>query len=414
MAAESLARRAFPRQPQLWRVWSRGTRRIDAAVLGRTVGGYLLRADRARARRALLLRDEPLARLVAALRVLTDPNILSSAVPALMPIAVSLQAGFMEECLFRAVPLALGALIGARFGRAHDRDRRRVRAAGAGLRRGARQLPRLSCVFAAGRARRAVDALGGDLPALRPAADDPAARALRPCRCSRSRCSSSTRREPGHSALLVFAAGLVPLGDRCVAARERGQMGRVARQRCGTARGCLRRRRSARRAAALDHRLAHPGLRAERAAVCRCSRASPPGWRLHADAAPTSLRLRSIVRPPNPRGSRGTRGARRDLGPEWRRFSAVRHRERRRAVDAASIRVARSGRRTPIARSSAATLAPPLWEVRYRHVRRRRRGTREEWRVTIEPDGKVRQDPAIPTRGAARCAPFQGRGARAR
>ena len=49
--------------------------------------------------------------------VLTDPNILSSAIPALMPIAVSLQAGFMEECLFRAVPLALGALIGAHFGR---------------------------------------------------------------------------------------------------------------------------------------------------------------------------------------------------------------------------------------------------------------------------------------------------------
>ena len=47
---------------------------------------------------------------------LTDPNILSSLVPALTPISISLQAGFMEECVFRAVPLALGALIGARYG----------------------------------------------------------------------------------------------------------------------------------------------------------------------------------------------------------------------------------------------------------------------------------------------------------
>jgi hypothetical protein len=116
MAAESLTRRAFPRQPQLWRVWSRegGASR---AVLGRTVGGYLF---------------VPLELALVAIfyyatnrwlgwwqpsEMLTDPDILSSAVPALMPVAVSLQAGFMEECLFRAVPLALGALIGARFGR---------------------------------------------------------------------------------------------------------------------------------------------------------------------------------------------------------------------------------------------------------------------------------------------------------
>ncbi|MEO6566093.1 MAG: CPBP family intramembrane glutamic endopeptidase, partial [Casimicrobiaceae bacterium] len=47
---------------------------------------------------------------------LTDPNILAAAVPALLPIAMSLQAGFMEECLVRAIPLALGALVGAHFG----------------------------------------------------------------------------------------------------------------------------------------------------------------------------------------------------------------------------------------------------------------------------------------------------------
>ncbi|MCE2494923.1 MAG: CPBP family intramembrane metalloprotease, partial [Alphaproteobacteria bacterium] len=35
----------------------------------------------------------------------------------LNPLAISLQAGFWEECLFRAVPLAGAALLGERFGR---------------------------------------------------------------------------------------------------------------------------------------------------------------------------------------------------------------------------------------------------------------------------------------------------------
>ena len=47
------------------------------------------------------------------------------------------------------------------------RNRHRVRVAGAGVRRRARQLPGLSVVFAAGRVDRAVDDLGADLSALR-------------------------------------------------------------------------------------------------------------------------------------------------------------------------------------------------------------------------------------------------------
>src|ERR1700694_2685132 len=47
---------------------------------------------------------------------LTDPNVLGSALPALAPIGMALQAGFMEECLVRAVPLSSVALIGRRFG----------------------------------------------------------------------------------------------------------------------------------------------------------------------------------------------------------------------------------------------------------------------------------------------------------
>src|SRR5712692_5585490 len=41
MAAESLTRRAFPNQPQFWRIWSRKAG-SSPAVLGRTAAGYLL------------------------------------------------------------------------------------------------------------------------------------------------------------------------------------------------------------------------------------------------------------------------------------------------------------------------------------------------------------------------------------
>ena len=48
---------------------------------------------------------------------LLHPDVLASYVPWLSAIANSLQAGFWEECLFRAVPLAGAALIGDRFGK---------------------------------------------------------------------------------------------------------------------------------------------------------------------------------------------------------------------------------------------------------------------------------------------------------
>lgn len=105
MAAEGLGRMAFPQQIQFWKIWS-----TDAAtskqVLGQTLAGYLF------------------AILILALDVfyyvtttthfgwwspagsLSDPNILANYFPWLDSIAISLQAGFWEETLFRAVPIA--------------------------------------------------------------------------------------------------------------------------------------------------------------------------------------------------------------------------------------------------------------------------------------------------------------------
>ena len=116
MAAEGLTRRAFPDHPQLWRLWSReagGT----VEVLGRTAGGYLFVPLELALIAVFYFATNRWLGWWQPSESLTDPNILASLVPALTPIAVSLQAGFMEECVFRAVPLALGALIGARYGR---------------------------------------------------------------------------------------------------------------------------------------------------------------------------------------------------------------------------------------------------------------------------------------------------------
>ena len=115
MAAESLTRRAFPHHPQLWRLWSRDAAPTPA-IVGRTLGGYLFVPLELALVATFYYATNRWLGWWQPSEVLTDPNILGSAIPALTPIAISLQAGFMEECVFRAIPLSLGALIGGRYG----------------------------------------------------------------------------------------------------------------------------------------------------------------------------------------------------------------------------------------------------------------------------------------------------------
>jgi len=115
MAAESLARRAFPHHPQLWRAWS-ADGGASRQIVGRTLGGYLFVPLELALIAGFYYATNRWLGWWQPSEVLTDPNVLGSAVPALPPIANSLQAGMLEECAFRAIPLSLGALIGARFG----------------------------------------------------------------------------------------------------------------------------------------------------------------------------------------------------------------------------------------------------------------------------------------------------------
>ena len=114
-AAEGLGRCAFPNHPQLWRMWSR-----DAAgsrsVVGRTLGGTLLTGIEFGYIIGFYAIATKLWHWWTPAEALVDPNILASTVPWLSAVAPSLHAGFWEEALFRAVPLAGAALIGDRLG----------------------------------------------------------------------------------------------------------------------------------------------------------------------------------------------------------------------------------------------------------------------------------------------------------
>ncbi|MEW5978357.1 MAG: CPBP family intramembrane glutamic endopeptidase [Acidobacteriota bacterium] len=116
MAAESLTRKAFPKMPQMWRLWSREAA-SSREVLGRTLGGYLIVGfDFGFVVAVYFLTTRYLGWWTPS-DVLFHPDVLATYAPWLSPVALSLRAGFWEECLFRAVPLAGAAVLGQRFGK---------------------------------------------------------------------------------------------------------------------------------------------------------------------------------------------------------------------------------------------------------------------------------------------------------
>ncbi len=115
MVAEGLTRRAFGHHIRLWKIWSKPVASTPA-VAGRTAAGYLLVAVFFAYEVGLYFVSSRMLGWWSPSTALFDPDILASYFPWLSSIAVSLQAGFWEECLFRAVPIAGAALIGERLG----------------------------------------------------------------------------------------------------------------------------------------------------------------------------------------------------------------------------------------------------------------------------------------------------------
>jgi hypothetical protein len=116
MTAEGLTRRAFGHQPQLWSLLQSDVA-ASYAIFGRTFGGYLLVGFNCAFVIAFYFFSSRCLGWWSPSEMLFDPNILATYVPWFSPIAQSLNAGFMEECLFRAIPLAGAALIGDYFGK---------------------------------------------------------------------------------------------------------------------------------------------------------------------------------------------------------------------------------------------------------------------------------------------------------
>jgi hypothetical protein len=116
MAAETLSRRAFPQHVQLWKVWSPPAS-SSKTILGQTMAGYLLVAPFFAYEIVLYFFAQGKLGWWTPSDTLANPNMFANYVPSLSAIAQAAQAGFWEECLFRAAPLATAALIGNKFGK---------------------------------------------------------------------------------------------------------------------------------------------------------------------------------------------------------------------------------------------------------------------------------------------------------
>jgi hypothetical protein len=115
IAAETLTRRAFGHHPQLWRSWGR-EEGASFQILGRTVSGYLLVSVFFAYDVVLYVVMTRVFGWWSPAEALVHPDVLATYAPWLSAIANSFQAGFWEEALFRAVPIAGAALIGERLG----------------------------------------------------------------------------------------------------------------------------------------------------------------------------------------------------------------------------------------------------------------------------------------------------------
>lgn len=114
--AEALTRKAFGHHIQFWRILTTPLAG-SLPVLGRVMGGFLMSTVDL----ALLTLTYIIARSYFGWWMpsdpMVDPNILASYFPWVSAAARSMYAGFWEELVFRAVPLAGAALIGDRFGK---------------------------------------------------------------------------------------------------------------------------------------------------------------------------------------------------------------------------------------------------------------------------------------------------------
>ena len=115
MVAEGLTRRAFPSHPQFWKLAVPGAA-ASTPILGRVLVAYLLTPFWLVFTLLFSLYSTKSLGWWMPLETTFDPDALTQWVPWFAPFSQALQAGFLEEILFRALPLAGAAILGERFG----------------------------------------------------------------------------------------------------------------------------------------------------------------------------------------------------------------------------------------------------------------------------------------------------------
>ncbi len=116
MAAESLTRKAFPNHINFWKLWSRGVA-SSKQLLGITFAAFLLVAYELSYLTGTYYFTNNVLGWWYPSSALFNPNVIAEYFPWLTAFAISLQAAFWEEALFRAIPIAGAVLIGQRYGR---------------------------------------------------------------------------------------------------------------------------------------------------------------------------------------------------------------------------------------------------------------------------------------------------------
>jgi MFS family permease/membrane protease YdiL (CAAX protease family) len=116
MVAESLSRKAFPHHAQFWKLW-RKEPASTPHVWGLTLGGYLWVPLTLAYVIGFYWVTSHFFGWWSPSDVLFQPDLLATYFPWLTSIAISLHAGFWEETLFRAIPLAGAVLLGRRYGK---------------------------------------------------------------------------------------------------------------------------------------------------------------------------------------------------------------------------------------------------------------------------------------------------------
>lgn len=114
MVAEGVTRQALPKQVRFWNLMDRDVTPTKTVLGYVSTAYFLLPLELAFITAFYIFTSSRLGWWIPS-SVIENPNILGAVFPSISAINLGLSAGFMEEMLFRALPLATMAILGVKF-----------------------------------------------------------------------------------------------------------------------------------------------------------------------------------------------------------------------------------------------------------------------------------------------------------